>query len=184
MTILKLLCLLTTFTKAEESSILDGAIIYNPGDFNTEFLPDLNLFFGDAFKTMLHSLGGANNYLGDDSKEVKIKMAEKHKVITVFLLQRNGDVENNNRRSDNSEVWVGDDDGNYSSSFTQIISGIYGAGFNHATTPVSGSFINIRRYGLSYPDQSPWNAMSMKAYETPNLLSLNSVTITSDTSIG
>ena len=106
------------------------------------------MFFGDSFKTMLHTLNGLD-HLGNGSQEVKIKMADTHTVITVFLLSRVGSNDINNRRSDNGEVWVGDDDIDYSSSFTQVISGIYGSGFNSVLNPKSGLFFNIRRYGLS-----------------------------------
>ena len=56
-------------------------------------------------------------------------MTQTHKVITVFLLQR-ADSTIPNRRSDNTEVWVGDDSNNFSPSFTQVISGMYGSGFH------------------------------------------------------
>ena len=111
---LKLLCLLTASTKAEESSILDGAMIYNSGDFNSAITPNPDMFISDGFKTMLYSYNDLG-YLGDNSREVKIKMTETHTVITVFFLQRNDCCM---RRSDNSEVWVGDDGDTFSSSFT------------------------------------------------------------------
>ena len=76
------------------------------------------MFFEDAFKTFIHSIA-AIDYLGNDSTEVKIKLAKSHTVITVFILQRNNSGSDlYNTRSDNSEVWVGDDDGNFSTTFT------------------------------------------------------------------
>ena len=79
---------------------------------------------------------------------------------------------------------MGNDDTDFSSSFTLVYNAIYGSGFFQINTPISGSYINLRRNGQGINSQNIWNAMSMKAYETPNLLSQNGVTITSDTSTG
>ena len=79
---------------------------------------------------------------------------------------------------------MGDDSTDFSSSFTEVFSAIYGSGFFQVNNPTSGHFINLRRNGKGINNENIWNAMSMKAYETPNLLSQNGVTITSDTSTG
>ena len=85
-TLLKLLSLFTVSVQAEESSILNGATIFNPEEFDTERLPDPDLFFGVGFKALLHTINPILDHLGDGSQEIQIKMTETHTVITVFLL--------------------------------------------------------------------------------------------------
>ena len=68
-------------------------------------------------------------------------MTEAHRVITVFLLQRNEGIADNNTYlwlSDNSEIWVGDDNDNFSASFTKVFGPIFSSGFSHITDPESG----------------------------------------------
>ena len=86
------------------------------------------MFFGVGFKTFINQSG---NQVVNNSPELKIKLAKTHTVITVFLLGlcETGFGERNTR-SDNSQVWVGDDGGDFSPSFTKVIEGIYGSGFN------------------------------------------------------
>ena len=71
-TLLTLLAVLMVCTNAEESSILEGATIIadSPGDF-ADYLPDLDLFFGVGFKSVLQT-DPSDGYRGDGSKEVKI----------------------------------------------------------------------------------------------------------------
>ena len=70
------------------------------------------------YKTILNVKYNVD-YLGDDSKEVKIQMLKPHTVITVFFLQR---VDTNEyRRADSSSVWVGNDTDNFSPNFIKII---------------------------------------------------------------
>ena len=55
---------MTASTKAEESSIFDGATILDHDHFRTDILPDKDMFVGDAFKTLLHS---HDSLFGDDT---------------------------------------------------------------------------------------------------------------------
>ena len=48
--------LLTACMKAEESSILEGAELLGENNFRLDYLPNLNDFFGEGFKTMLHTM--------------------------------------------------------------------------------------------------------------------------------
>ena len=80
--------MITVSVHAEESSILDGATIFNPEEFDTDYSPDVDLFFGVGFKGQLRTIHPIVDHLGDKSQEIKIKMTETHTVITVFLLQR------------------------------------------------------------------------------------------------
>ena len=67
--LLKFLILITVSVQAEESSILDGATVLNTSDFKTDVLPDLDMFIGEGFKTMLLNLNDLGR-LGDGSQEV------------------------------------------------------------------------------------------------------------------
>ena len=60
----------------------------------------------------------------------------------------------------------------FSTSFTKVYHPIYGSGFKEITTPTLGQCLYIRRYGKvdGSSTDATYNAMSMKAYETPNLL--------------
>ena len=84
------LALLKFSTKAEESSILQGAKVVNSDDFPTTYSgfwkprPETDMFFGPGFKTILYS-DDNTGHLNDYSKEVIIQMTETHRVITVFF---------------------------------------------------------------------------------------------------
>lgn len=71
-------------------------------------------------------------------------MSEPHSIITVFFLSRawansnNGNWEKYILCSNNSEVWIGDDDAYYSAAFTRVVTGMYGSGFHHVESPTSG----------------------------------------------
>ena len=71
-TLLLLLTLFTVLTQAEESSILDGAIIANPSDFLPWCKPESNQFFGVGFKSVVLAGNDSPDFLGDGSKELKI----------------------------------------------------------------------------------------------------------------
>ena len=152
---LQSLTLLTLSTKAEESSILEGARVINAEDFNSHSLPDQDMFLGPGFKNRMLTNNSAG-HLGNYSKEVIIQLAEAHKVITVFFNGRVDATDDKNRRSDGTSVWVGDDAGDFSSDFTKVIEAIYGSGFNHVADPISAQFLNLRIYRTSNLDTT-WN---------------------------
>ena len=56
-------------------------------DFFAGSLPDADMFLGPGFKTRILS-DATTGHRGDYSKELIIKMAEAHKVITVFFNAR------------------------------------------------------------------------------------------------
>ena len=69
-------------------------------------------------------------------------MTEPHTVITVFFLSRQYANQGNNNWekyllcSDNSEVWVGNNDAYFSSEFTRIVLPMFGSGFHHVDRPI------------------------------------------------
>ena len=69
---------------------------------------------------------------------MKIKLNKTHSLYTLFFLQRVDSTNIFNSRSDETEVWVGDDDSDFSPSFTKVISAIYGSGFKQIETMKSG----------------------------------------------
>ena len=54
--------------------------------------------------------------------------------------------------------------------FVRVVDAIFGSGFQEVTAPSPGKCMSFRRYQTAPNGETVWNAMHMKAYETPNLI--------------
>ena len=108
-------------SRAEESSIIDGAEIRNPDSYFAE--APMKYQWLDGFKMIVITDLG-NTWEVD--KEIRIQLTKKRAVKTVFLLQR---CIHFVFLSDNSRIYVGDDDTYFAPSAVEIIGPIYGSGF-------------------------------------------------------
>ena len=112
---------LIMISRAEESSIMDGAEIRNDVSYFAE--APMKEQWLDGFKMIIITdLGNTSEV----DKEIRIQLTRKRAVKTVFLLQR---CIHFVFLSDDSRIYVGDDDTYFSPNAVEIIGPIYGSGF-------------------------------------------------------
>ena len=87
-------------------------------------------------------------------------------------------------RIGSSQLRLGNDQSPFTESNLKIYDGITDSGLFNLTELPSGSILTLRRYGPNPydPNNNRYSLSEIRAYETPNLTQLFSVSITSDTS--
>ena len=131
--------MLGTTSRAEESSILSGAIV----NFVSGALDSSNVIDGN-FKTMIISTYSSEASPGDESIEFGIKLSSEKRIVSAFVVNSVARVYYQTSWG-NSALYAGNDSSHFSATLTKCSSDFHDTGFIALGESCIGKEVRIRR---------------------------------------